>query len=350
MIRRLVGVGLGIAVATCVALTACRKADPSPALASLPSAITDEMLPSPPALELSREMVLPAAPSAPDSAPVLLRYRANLGDSIRYQLQLDQKIVHSGPSLPRSESAVEQTLTVTETVEEATPDTLVFRATVSAVRVSFEPDVPDLVEAARQALEGLRYTYRESRRGQITDVRPSEDANPSHAAAFRALSSHLRQAAFVLPGEPVARGAQWTHETADLTIPIGDKSAIPASVVTRYTLKGTTQVDDRQLAVIEVDVRQSLSGTLQEGSGTAELIGGAKGSGVVLFDIAAGQVARSELVLGALQVMRVQGTEQVHLLEQRQTLRLRRGPEQGATPGTTPSTTPSTTGTPTTER
>jgi hypothetical protein len=295
---------------------ACREEQAADVPERLPEALAEDLLPALPKLTLERG--LGTVETA--GGPVLLTTKVSAGAAWSQHVTLHQALRHGGPDVPRGESEIDQHLVVRY---EGAADGRRVLARVEQARVRMTPDLSGVVAGAEQSLRGLAWSFEQDERGRVSAVSLGTPAQPAAegASPLAAVRAALEQVSLELPAEPVTPGASWDVERA-LLLPLTAATSVPAQVSTHATFRGVATRDSRRLAVIELELRQRLRGTLAAEGAPAEVVGAALGRGLILFDLDRGRATRSELVLNGRQELLVATADGRRFLVQEQALRL----------------------------
>jgi hypothetical protein len=189
---------------------------------------------------------------------------------------------------------------------------------------SGSPDVPQGMAAklakSIQPMVGIEFLQTMSARGEIIDVRLSDEARQQLAQlpdgaqleqlfSKEGIQSLLHQAATVLPAEPLKPGDRWTG-TSRSQSPVGS-----LVLNNEYTYRGAVQVEGRTLDRIDVNMLVSVDTSQNNVLGVDIQITDQTNRGVMYFDAQAGRFADTVLNQEMTLVTKLGGQQHEQQLE-----------------------------------
>jgi hypothetical protein len=145
-----------------------------------------------------------------------------------------------------------------------------------------------MVAPTMEAMTAGQFTFTLSPRGEVTDVKVSEELLAAikngpggESGAVEQFKSMVSQVAFTLPEKPPTTGETWTTEIA-----VKNPTGSDQTVETTYTYDGTRDTDGTTYAVIKPSLKMQLAKNPMMEMKMKEQ----KTDGEVLFDLKAGKL------------------------------------------------------------
>ena len=239
-------------------------------------------------------------------ADELLRWKFTAGEAFDYEMKQDMNMNVDAGQAGQMGTTAGQTMNMTWNVKSVDDQGVaVIEQKIARIRMKmtapggqgFEYDtsskdpavgIAAMVAPTMEAMTAGNFTFSMSPRGEVSDVKLSDDllnavknGPGGESGAVEQFKSMVSQVAFVLPENPAKTGETWTTKIA-VSNPTGGNQ----SVETTYTYDGTREADGTTYAVIKPSMKMEIAkNPMMEMTMKDQ-----KTDGEVLFDLKAGEL------------------------------------------------------------